>query len=551
MVKENNVEVLRPNSLGVFHQQGSFYDLLPGSLLTADPREKNVAFLIDPARGRLIGRNKPVAGKIRVTYHYGFSSTIGAGPYDRRVLGREPAERPAPVKPAVEGGGNALVSPLSALAPNGTLVINDSLTYTDVHNVGTTAAIERVAVLAENGLRPLIRLPALPAPGVSEWVFEGGADDSSAGRLALEGLFVSGGDVVLRGYFDEVTITCCTFDPGSSDASAQPPSVFRKAVDGKDLRPCRLLVDGRVRSLKVERSIIGPVRTRGEGEVEELTISDSIVQAIRTSGFDPLKAEEVKDWNSFAHKLGASPDPLSLYIRNGLAASTQKLLHKYKPGNPVSLALRKALVSGLNQLLNGPSLYDKKRFARAHLTAATKALLARNPSGADLLRLNRMLLEDAYPFELKDDALASTGGEVRLIRSTVIGPGYLHRLDASESILDDLFIVEDTQHGCVRFSARATGSLLPRAYESVEVGQQSPLFTTREFGQPGYAQLLQSVDSSIISGGAGATIAAGAEDGSEMGAFAREKNPIKERSLRIKYDEFMPLGLTPVIIYVT
>ena len=36
-----------------------------------------------------------------------------------------------------------------------------------------------------------------------------------------------------------------------------------------------------------------------------------------------------------------------------------------------------------------------------------------------------------------------------------------------------------------------------------------------------------------------------------MGAFSREKNPIKQRSLLIKYDEFMPLGLTPVVVHVT
>jgi hypothetical protein len=103
----------------------------------------------------------------------------------------------------------------------------------------------------------------------------------------------------------------------------------------------------------------------------------------------------------------------------------------------------------------------------------------------------------------------------------------------------------------VRFSAWATGSILPRKYESVEVAPNSPLFTSRAFGQPGYAQLLQSADSSIISGGARPSIIEGAEDGSEMGAFAREKNPIKERSLKVKYEEFMPLGLAPVIIYVT
>ena len=47
------------------------------------------------------------------------------------------------------------------------------------------------------------------------------------------------------------------------------------------------------------------------------------------------------------------------------------------------------------------------------------------------------------------------------------------------------------------------------------------------------------------------SIGAGAEDGSEMGAFWRDKNPIKERSLLIKYQEYMPIGLTPVLIYVT
>ena len=44
--------------------------------------------------------------------------------------------------------------------------------------------------------------------------------------------------------------------------------------------------------------------------------------------------------------------------------------------------------------------------------------------------------------------------------------------------------------------------------------------------------------------------AAGAENGSEMGAFAREMRPIKESSILIKYQEYMPLGLTPILIRV-
>ncbi len=112
-------------------------------------------------------------------------------------------------------------------------------------------------------------------------------------------------------------------------------------------------------------------------------------------------------------------------------------------------------------------------------------------------------------------------------------------------------LVEDMQHGCVRFSAWSSGSVLPRQYESVEVTPQSPIFTARVFAQPGYAQLLSNADRAILTGAAGATISAGAQNGSEMGAFAGEKNPIKVRSLLIKYEEFMPLGLAPVLIDVT
>jgi hypothetical protein len=118
----------------------------------------------------------------------------------------------------------------------------------------------------------------------------------------------------------------------------------------------------------------------------------------------------------------------------------------------------------------------------------------------------------------------------------------------------------------VRFTAWSAGSVVPRQYESVRIAAQSPIFTSREFGDPGYAQLLASADLAIIPQSTGSTqqcgqpvatasdgssILQGAQDGSEMGAFAREKNPIKENSILIKYQEYMPLGLAPVLIRVT
>ena len=150
-----------------------------------------------------------------------------------------------------------------------------------------------------------------------------------------------------------------------------------------------------------------------------------------------------------------------------------------------------------------------------------------------------------------DPAIGMTAGLAELSRCTVLGSAAFHRLEASECILDDDVQVIDTQDGCVRFSAYAKGSVLPRQYESVAVPARAPLFTSREFGQPAYAQLQASADAAIVVGRTGATITAGAPDGSEMGTFAAEKIPIKERSILIKYQEFMPLGLAPVVIAVT
>jgi hypothetical protein len=178
------------------------------------------------------------------------------------------------------------------------------------------------------------------------------------------------------------------------------------------------------------------------------------------------------------------------------------------------------------------------------------SMLGASPTPAQVIQFNRELLEAAFPVALAQAAVALGSGEAELSRTTVLGPIFVHRIEASECILDDFAVVEDTQHGCLRFTAWPVGSIVPRQYECVQIRVQSPLFTSREFGEPGYAQLLASADLAIVSS-SGGTILQGAQDGSEMGAFAREKNPIKESSILIKYQEYMPLGLAPVLVRVT
>jgi hypothetical protein len=131
----------------------------------------------------------------------------------------------------------------------------------------------------------------------------------------------------------------------------------------------------------------------------------------------------------------------------------------------------------------------------------------------------------------------------------MLGSLYAHRISASESILYGFAAAEDPQDGCIRFSAYVAGSPIHQPFESVTIAEQAAIFVTLRFGQPAYAQLAALADREIISGEN--TITSGAENGSQMGAFSRELYAIKERGLRIKLQEFMPIGVTPVLIYVT
>jgi hypothetical protein len=261
---------------------------------------------------------------------------------------------------------------------------------------------------------------------------------------------------------------------------------------------------------------------------------------------------DLKDPIGLAVSLDERHSALSAFLWSKLLPGTKNLVSNVSLGSSPSANLVHGLASDLNGVIGaGTSIFDSNRFELIDLTPETVALIAQNPTGAALLRMNRLLLDQAYPIALADLTLGFDSGIANLRRCTLLGPAYVHRLEASECILDDIVVVENAQDGCVRFSAWSAGSAIPRQYESVKIPAGAPLFTSGAFGQPGYAQLLESVDNEILSGAAGATISAGAQNGSEMGAFASEGNPIKERSLLLKYDEFMPLGLNPIIIHVT
>ena len=99
-------------------------------------------------------------------------------------------------------------------------------------------------------------------------------------------------------------------------------------------------------------------------------------------------------------KVKTPPDPLSAYLRAKLSAATRNLLDQYEGPAPPSGELEAALVDDLNGLLQGPSLYDPPRFVDVALPDEVWSLVLEEPQGPALTRLNRRLLESAYPLEL-------------------------------------------------------------------------------------------------------------------------------------------------------
>ena len=109
---------------------------------------------------------------------------------------------------------------------------------------------------------------------------------------------------------------------------------------------------------------------------------------------------DLKDPASLAVKLRDGRDLISQYLQRKINASTQRLLDEYDGSSPLPKLLQEVLINELNGLLMGPSLFNKESFAQVCLTEETQKLIAQNPQGEDLIRLNRLLLEEAYPHEI-------------------------------------------------------------------------------------------------------------------------------------------------------
>jgi H+/Cl- antiporter ClcA/predicted transcriptional regulator len=97
----------------------------------------------------------------------------------------------------------------------------------------------------------------------------------------------------------------------------------------------------------------------------------------------------------------AETDTLSRYLAAQLPAGALGLLTNTASAS--EFTKRQALADELSRILRTGALFEAQRFAGVQLSPATVDLLRQKPQSGDLVRLNRMLLHDAYPNELSAD----------------------------------------------------------------------------------------------------------------------------------------------------
>ncbi|MEI7728698.1 MAG: MFS transporter [Verrucomicrobiota bacterium] len=115
--------------------------------------------------------------------------------------------------------------------------------------------------------------------------------------------------------------------------------------------------------------------------------------------------EDIKDAKGLYARLRQDADaktqPVSQFLWGKFATNTQALAVAVEADQKTLVRKQvSALETEFNRILQTNTLYEAQRFAGVTLAEETKKLIAQNPQGETLARLNRRLLEDTYPASL-------------------------------------------------------------------------------------------------------------------------------------------------------
>jgi hypothetical protein len=211
--------------------------------------------------GRTFDTSHPV-----VTFHYGFQTDLGGGPYARVRTFTDDIDPVVAVT-----APDSIVSALNGLPGSGVVEVHGNGRFEQGISIAAAAGV-RIELRAAEGVRPAIVLPSNLEITL--------ADDA---EVTLNGLLLTGAAVrVLNGTGrGRLRLRHCTLVPGT-----------RLEVDGTphDADAASLLVESGTVAVEIDHCILGGIRADANATV---SISDSIVDAMAPTGVAYAAADGV------------------------------------------------------------------------------------------------------------------------------------------------------------------------------------------------------------------------------------------------------------------
>ena len=523
----------------------------------------NIRAAVDPVLGKLVLSNSisPKPLEVLVSYSYGFSHDVGAGPYTRtdfthQVLNRQ-VDWQVGVRKEETGVGIGNIFPDLASAveewnkqPKGTvgvIAIMDSRTYqdelTDEYTIKipdssqllVTAAdwpvIEdqqrRMGQFAATGLRPHL-LGDIHISG------KAGVNNPNPGELVLDGILIEGKISVLEGNLGGLQVGHCTIVPRYLFSWGKVP--------GNDNGR---LIEFLMQYFNVEWMNAAKIEKKADGKTIMVT-NDTNYLSLTLNDEKTNVNLEIDDGRTDIFIVKTENGELNIYVPGNNGIEVLSSGDTGKSNDALKLTIRQTICGGI--------------------------LLPETVPGLDLI--------DSIIGMDGNTAIYAKGTTVSIEQCTILGRSYMRKLEASNSIFKSDVEVEQRQAGCMRFCFVPYDSSTPRRFQcqpdlalskqaikeslhdtqdthehkvpSVEdlpenihdavLDRLQPVFTSLIYGSPAYSQLSPVCPVEIFTG---------AEDNSEMGVFSTLQQPQREKNLLAALEEYLRFGLEAGIFYVT
>src|SRR5579859_3661594 len=112
-------------------------------------------------------------------------------------------------------------------------------------------------------------------------------------------------------------------------------------------------------------------------------------------------AEDIVNISGFAKKMRDDTNAISLYVKTQLREGTAGMMAVATNAASVPAGAAEAVANDLNRLINSEAVYDTNRFAKIPLSRGASNLLAQLKPGQISSEVNRVLLDEAYPNEIR------------------------------------------------------------------------------------------------------------------------------------------------------